>query len=98
MDEVAYKTWWPLHLRVARGETLSVDEQAIYEAGRQQLYSEEQIDGSIEALRKARQQMLNLKAEYEQMRRRYEEMEAQIERLEARLAEEDRQLLGVGER
>jgi hypothetical protein len=98
MDEQAYKAWWPLHLRVAKGETLTAEEQVVYETGRQQLYEEEKLDGSIDALQKARRQMLELKAEYEQMRQRYEQMEAEIAALEAQLSEHDRELLGVGDR
>ena len=33
MDEPAYRTWWALHLRVARGESLNAEERAAYEAG-----------------------------------------------------------------
>jgi hypothetical protein len=40
MDEQQYKTWWPLHLRVALGETLSAAEQSLYEAGRAALRRE----------------------------------------------------------
>jgi hypothetical protein len=33
MDEPSYRAWWPLHLRVARGESLEGEERAAYEAG-----------------------------------------------------------------
>lgn len=33
MPDLNYEHWWALHLRVAKNETLSQEEQAAYEAG-----------------------------------------------------------------
>jgi hypothetical protein len=41
MEEQAYNTWWQLHCRVALGETLTPEENRIYEAGRAELENEE---------------------------------------------------------
>ncbi len=65
MDEATYKQWWPLHRRAALGETLSVEEQALYEAGTQQLDAEEEqtLSGSKANFMQARQRNRELKAE-----------------------------------
>src|SRR5262249_59003802 len=41
MKENEYQIWWPLHLRVAKGETLSEEERHMYETGLAALESEE---------------------------------------------------------
>ncbi len=41
MEEKEYQIWWPLHLRVAKGEVLSEDERRIYETNLAALESEE---------------------------------------------------------
>jgi hypothetical protein len=41
MDEQTYKMWWPLHCRVALGETLAPEECQVYEAGLAILENEE---------------------------------------------------------
>jgi hypothetical protein len=44
-----YERWWQLHLRVARGETLSAPEQVAYQAGLDQL-DQEEAQGEPEGL------------------------------------------------
>ncbi len=85
MDEQAYKTWWPLHMRVAKGETLNPQEQAVHDAGQQQLYAEEKLDNDIKELQQTRQRMLILKAAYNSLRARYEQIEAETAALERKL-------------
>ena len=75
MDESTYSQWWPLHIRRAKGVILSPDEQQLYEAGRDQLYQEERLDGGISELVEARRQMLELKEEYNRMRLQFKAME-----------------------
>jgi phage shock protein A len=41
MDEQQYQTWWTLHRRVAKGESLSAEERRVYEVGRRALEAEE---------------------------------------------------------
>ncbi len=48
MSEFDYDTWWALHLRVAKGESLSEQETAEYESGLKHL--EGQPTGDDEAL------------------------------------------------
>jgi hypothetical protein len=41
MDQAKYQRWWPPHLRMARAELLSNEEQALYETGLRELESEQ---------------------------------------------------------
>lgn len=47
MEDTTLKRWQQLHLRTASGETLSAEEQAFYEAGREELEQSEDIGASI---------------------------------------------------
>ncbi len=98
MDEATHKQWWPLHLRAALGETLSAEEQAVYDAGSKQLDEgeEQSLHGSVEALARSRQQNMELKAEYNRMHQEIQELEQQIALYEERLHTPAKQLLGVG--
>ena len=42
MTESTFQSWWPLHLRVARGESLSAEERSFYDATRLALDHDEQ--------------------------------------------------------
>jgi hypothetical protein len=84
MDETTYQTWWALHLRAVRGETLNAEEQAAYQAGLRQLHEEESIPGDISALREARAKVATLEIEHAQLQARHEELEAEIAALEPR--------------
>ena len=68
MEANAYKTWWELHLRVARGDTLMAEEQATYDAGIQELDREEKIEGNIVGLRQLRASLAQLEAENARLR------------------------------
>ena len=96
MDETTFQTWWALHLRAVRGETLNAEERDAYEAGLRQLHEEESIMGDIAALRESRAKVAALKTENAQLHARREELEAEIAALEAALSERTRQALGVG--
>jgi len=54
VDDTTYKRWWPLHLRIACGESLNSQEQADYESGLKQLHESENLDGDLDALRQVR--------------------------------------------
>jgi hypothetical protein len=98
MDEATHKKWWPLHYRVAKGETLSTEERAEYEAGLQQLYAEEEAQLAprrIERMREERKRREELEAERARLQAQYDALRAQIATLEARLSEPTRKLLGI---
>ena len=63
MNEKTYKQWWQLHLRVARGEALGLQEQTQYEAGIDTLDKEEREQFQAARLNQLRQ----LRAQIEQL-------------------------------
>ena len=90
--------WWTLHLRVARGETLSADETRLYqeELARQDREACSQPVG-ISTLRLLREQVGRLAAENADLRASLAHLEIEQKRLEQSLSRETRQLLGIGE-
>ena len=95
MDETAYRQWWPLHLRVARGERLSSEEQGAYETGLKQLHQEESLNGNMEAVRQARAAVQALEVQQSQLARERATLDAEIALLEAALSEPAKQTLGL---
>src|SRR5262245_1542096 len=98
MDEQAYQYWQGLHQRMVMGETLNAAEQAVYEAGCEELDAEERLDGNLERLRELRAQIAAAEAEQQRLRAHGAELDARITALEARLDTRTRQLLGIGNR
>ena len=68
MDENTYNEWWVLHLRMARGETLTPSEQEVYEAGIEALDREEKMSGDLMRLKNLRARVAELEAENRQLR------------------------------
>jgi len=95
MDEQTYASWWPLHLRAVRGETLNVEERARYEAGLSTLNRQEQLDGGLADLRRARQALTAATATREALQARRDALAAEIRTLEAAVDERTRQALGM---
>ena len=100
MDEVTYRAWWTLHLRVATGEKLNTAERREYDAGIQRLDSEDLTDvrqgDDLDALREMRDHVRAADAEYQRLSNQYKAMRAEMVRLESLLDEDTRQALGVG--
>ena len=96
MDQTAYENWWHLHVRLARGGELSVEERATYEAGRGKLEQEETFQEATEAKR-ARLELARLEQEHAQLERQRRQLEVEIAQLESRLSEPTRQFLSVGD-
>jgi multidrug resistance efflux pump len=84
-----------LRLRVARGESLNVEEHAAYEAGLVQLHQEEHLQGDMTALRQARAALAVLEEQRRQWHTQREQLEAEIATIEAALSEHTKQWLGV---
>jgi septal ring factor EnvC (AmiA/AmiB activator) len=93
MDESAYREWWPLHLRVARGEVLAGAERVAYHAGLDTIHRAELPSEDSERLRKARAAVAALEAEQVTLRERRDQLEAEIAALESMLNPRDRNLL-----
>ena len=96
MDQTTYQPWWQLHLRVARGDSLSPDEQSSYHAGRRELEREERLLETEQA-KQAREHLAALEAEHADLERRRQQLDAEIGRLESQLEDHTRQYLGVGD-
>src|SRR5262245_13677326 len=64
MGQATYQRWWPLHLRVVRGEKLSAEEEPIYEAGLRQLDQGEFSPASGAAVQESRTAVAALEAEH----------------------------------
>jgi hypothetical protein len=82
MNEETYRVWWALHLRVARGESLTEAEAAAYQTGVQPLHQEELLTDNVAALRQLRSAVAALEAERQQLRARRHQVEAEIAMLE----------------
>jgi hypothetical protein len=95
MDEATFKSWWALHLRKAKGETLSDQELRSYNQGAEVLDAEEDLAGGVAAMKARRLRVLRLKAENALMHKRCEELDRQIAALEGQLDERSKRLFGV---
>lgn len=85
-----------LHLRFARGETLSNEDSAAYRVGLADLERDEQPMATIEA-RELRQSLTVLQKEHAILDNQRQELDAEIAVLESRLSGNVRQFLGVEE-
>ena len=63
MDSQRFNKWWDLHLRVARGEALSTEEQEQYQAGITELDAEEKTQVDLSALDRMRDRIAELDQE-----------------------------------
>ena len=96
MDEQAYRAWWPLHLRVAKGEELNTAERAGYEEGKKRLHEDETPQADIAALRQTREEIKALEVERHRLQSRRRGLQQKVATLEAALGEKEKQALGVG--
>jgi hypothetical protein len=97
-DAIESSVWWDLHLRKARGATLSEAEQQFYDAElARQDREAPPLKSGLEALKQLRQQVLALGRDNAEPRTRLGELDREIDLIEQSLSEQTRQLLGVGE-
>jgi hypothetical protein len=99
IDAATLEKWRPLHQRFAKGESLSAEEQAFYDATLQQLDAEEEAQlapRSIERVRQTREALQALEAEYDELMQQYRENKKKILALESLLDEKTRQQIGIG--
>ena len=85
MDQATYQGWWALHLRVARGEALNADDQALYEVGRTELEQQEDLRDPSASVREAQAAVAALQAERATLSARREQLDAEIASLEGAL-------------
>lgn len=96
MNDSRYKEWMLLHLRTARRETLTPEEQAFYQEGQDELYAEEDLSGNADELRQLRTHITEMESQLVQMMEEYRELKAKSEGLESQMPERTRQFIGVG--
>lgn len=96
MDALEYAAWWQLHLRLARGESLSAEEQNRYDVIREELDRDDELQLLADA-KHAKCDLRQLETERGELERRRQQLDSRIAALEGRLSGQTRQLLGVGE-
>ena len=85
MDEKTYAHWWEYHIRAAKGETLTAEEQVEYEVGLAALDQEEKEqfqDNDLTALRQSRGKIEQLQADHAQLMAEQERLDQRIALLE----------------
>ncbi len=96
-QQASQPTWWDLHLRKARGEALSENEQALYEAEIARHDQEMPLRGGLEALKTLRATVVSLAQENAALRERVAQLEAEVRAVEQTLNQQTREFLGVQE-
>ena len=94
MTEATFQSWWPLHLRVARGESLTPDEKGFYDATRHAFDTDEQHK-PLRTAQLAKVELQRLEVERTWLEQHRRQLDTQIAALENRLSESTRQLLGA---
>jgi hypothetical protein len=94
MGESTFQTWWELHVRVARGESLTAEENAFYDSHRHNLETGEQSE-LLPGGKHGRDGLTALESERSQLEQRRQELDAEIRLLESRIGQQTRRLLGV---
>jgi len=95
MDEAMHRKWWPLNVKHAKGETLTVEEQVVYEAGREQLYKDEKLDGNVEELSLLRTHISEMEAQLAHMMEEYQALKARAEQVDDQTRETGKRHIGV---
>lgn len=89
-------SWWELHLRKCRGESLTAAEQEQYES---ELAVQDQPVAvhNLEHLKQLRLQVATAENENDQLRNRIVDLEKEIQSVEQALSQRTRKLIGVPE-
>ena len=94
MTESQFQSWWPLHLRVAHGESLTPEERVSYDAAHHALDNDEQ-QKPLRTAQLAKAELQTLEVERTRLEQHRRQLDAQITALENRLSQSTRQLLGA---
>ena len=86
MDEQQHEIWWELHRRVSKGETLSDEDNQIYQAGRAELEAEEwaSLPKASEAVRPLQERLRELIARNQNLVRQEATLRQRATELEQR--------------
>ena len=96
MDPAAYRQWWEVHVRVARGEQLSPEERTRYEAGRQELEKDEQYR-EVQNAREIRDRLTIMEKRRGLLDQHRQKLYVEIASLEKQLPQQTQFVLGVKE-
>ena len=90
------RRWWELHLRVARGERLIAEDQAVYDQRRRE-FDDSETFVPVQNAKQAREELRDLETQRRALEQRRQELETEIAAIESTLAPQARQLLGAEE-
>ena len=96
LDETAYRRWWQLHLRVARGELLSSEDRAVYDTLLRDLDEDESFL-PLQQASEARKELRELEAQRLGLQQRRTQLDEEIADLERKLAPQARHLISAEE-
>jgi predicted nuclease with TOPRIM domain len=96
VNQAIYQQWWQIHVRVARGELLSPEEEILYEAGRQELEKDEQ-QREMNSVRELREKLSAMEREHGQLDERRQQLHREIAALEQQLPQHTQLVLGIEE-
>ncbi len=91
-----YQRWWGLHVRVARGDRLSPEDQAVYDTTRRELEDDETLE-PLQDAKQAREELRDLEVQRRWLEQRRQELDTEIAAIESTLAPQARELLGAEE-
>ena len=95
MNEAKYRIWQMLHDRWAQGDTLTLEEQATYEAGCAELDAGEILPGRLNNLQEIHARAKELDAQIARTQSESAALRVEIAEAEARLSEPTRRRLGI---
>lgn len=78
----AYQRWWELHLRVARGDSLSAEDRAVCDATRRAL-EESEVLVPLQDAKRARDELREWEVERRRLEARRQELDAEIAAIES---------------
>jgi uncharacterized membrane protein YccC len=90
-------SWWDLHLRRARGATLTEEEQEKYDAEITRQDRDDKLPQNLENLKRLRAEVWRSAQENVQLRARVAALENEIRSVERSLSKQTREVLGVAE-
>jgi hypothetical protein len=92
------QTWWEMHLRKARGEVLSAEDERAYQ---DELTRQEEratpLTTDLAVLKQLHEEFLALSHENHELRTRLAALENEIRRVEQQMSREARQAIGIAE-
>lgn len=93
--DIPHEIWHPLHVRSAKGESLTPEEQAILDEAYQQADEKHPLRSNAAEIRTARSVLNELIAKHQHNEQKWLAIQQEIQELESQLSPEQRAELGV---